>query len=432
MATSSAAEGDSTSQTDNAHSVLIPSPRSPRERPEQKSRATVDSIAGAVEKPRGDSDQNFIRSAEQFLDTVTRLGPKGGTLKLAGGIDVELPATELIGTAQWQIEAEPAGQLPRPRIRFRPSAFATRSSTTWSTLFTTRSGSLRLQGIDILIQELHRDLPGTSLIAAFSLSGGSKLELSECTITVDSAASDSAAVVVLPGMTESKTGGRGSVTESSLASVNVRNGFIRSAGDLVKVAPGRYLGLQLQNVLIGTDGSLLHAMGSSSINRAATALKLQIEHTLARSKAGLVYLEGTIEDPELPLTDIGAQNSIFSTAGLAPLLRVDGQGQLEGLRDRIVWKGEKIAYDQITTYRRDQILQIGSAPRNYTRSDWRNAFDPVDVSPILDDVRFLNRLDPARPAVSLTKEDLTLHPQSPVIKSGPDLKPIPSPPAIES
>jgi serine/threonine-protein kinase len=432
MATSSVVEGESTPPADNSRPDASQPRLSPRERPESRGRAGADANAGAGEKSRGYSDHNLIRSAEQFLDTVTRLGPKGGTLKLARGLDLELPATELIGSAHWQIEAEPAGDLRRPRVRFRPSAFPTRSSAAWSTLFTTRSGSLGLQGLDILIQEPHRDLPGTSRIAAFGMSAGSKLELSDCTITVDSAASDSAAVVVLSGTSDPKTVGRGPETETSPAKVKVRNGFIRSAGDLIKVSPGRYLDLQLENVLVGTDGSLLHAMGSSNIPRAVTALKLKIEHTLARTKAGLVYLESTLEDPELPLTDIGAQYSIFNTAGQAPLFRVDGYGQMEGLRDRIVWRGERIAYDQITTYRRDQIIQIGAAPRNYTRSDWRNAFDPKDDSPVLDDVRFLTKLDPSRPAVSLTKDDLTLHPQSPVLESGPDLKPIPSPPPFDS
>jgi hypothetical protein len=101
------------------------------------------------------------------------------------------------------------------------------------------------------------------------------------------------------------------------------------------------------------------------------------------------------------------------------------------LSDRIVWKAEKIAYDQITTYRRDQILQIGVSPLNYTRSDWRNAFNPKDESPLLDDVKFLRKLEPGRTALSLTKQDLSLDPTSPGSMSAPDLSLIPSAPPTE-
>jgi hypothetical protein len=183
--------------------------------------------------------------------------------------------------------------------------------------------------------------------------------------------------------------------------------------------------------LVAVDGSLFHALGSSTLDRTQLALKLKLDHTLARAKGGLVHLESTIDETELPLTEIVAQNSTFSTAGQAPLFRVDGQGQMEALSDRIAWKAEKVAYDQIMTYRRDQILQIGVSPRNYTRSDWRNAFNPRDESPWLDEVKFLRKLEPGRLALSLTKQDLSLDPASPGSASGPDLGLIPSAPPAE-
>jgi hypothetical protein len=104
---------------------------------------------------------------------------------------------------------------------------------------------------------------------------------------------------------------------------------------------------------------------------------------------------------------------------------------MEALSDRIIWKAGKVAYDQIMTYRRDQILQIGVSPRNYTRSDWRNAFNPEDEAPVLDDVKFLKNLEPRRPALSLTKQDLSLDPTSPGFRSAPDLSLVPSAPPAD-
>ena len=81
--------------------------------------------------------------------------------------------------------------------------------------------------------------------------------------------------------------------------------------------------------------------GSSQAEGAGPSLKATIDRSLISARGGLVYLESSLEESELPLTVVEASNSIFSTAGLAPLLRVDGQGQAERLRDRILYKAER-------------------------------------------------------------------------------------------
>ena len=216
------------------------------------------------------------------------------------------------------------------------------------------------------------------------------------------------------------------------ALVKIRDSFIRTAGDCVSVASGRLLDLQLRNSLISADGSLLHALGSAQNVRSRTALQVKIDHTLARTRGGLIYLESTLEETELPLTDVEAESSIFSTAGQAPLFRLDGQGQMERLHDRIVWKAEKVVYDEITTYRRDQILQTGVGPVDYSRSDWTTSFDPKDESPVTENVKFRKQLDHWRPSASLTKEDLLLTPQGPAAGRGPDMSQIPEAPPGDS
>jgi hypothetical protein len=359
-------------------------------------------------------------------------GGKGGTFKIAHGADLELPATELAGAGSWQIEAERGAGPGRPRIRFRPSAFASRPPSAWSVLFNLRSGTLRLLGLDIVLPGQDAEAPPSGPQAAIGVSAGSDLELADCTVTVASSSPRSAAIVVQPGATQPVSGESEGATQRRHASITIVDTFIRSAGDCISVSSGRFLELRLQNMIAGTDGSLLHAMGSSQIERTMTALKLKIERSLARNRGGLVYLESTQDEKELPLTNIEVQRSTFSTAGPYPLLRLDGQGQMDGLRDRIVWNGDKVAYDQISTYRRDQILQTGVSPRDYTRSDWRTAFDPRDESPLVDGVRYLRKLELWRSARSLTREDLKLEPRSLAADRGPDLSRIPDAPAADS
>ena len=310
--------------------------------------------------------------------------------------------------------------------------FASRPPTAWSVLFNLRSGTLRLRGLDLMLPSQDAEAPPSGPQAAIGVSAGTDLELTDCTITVANNSASSAAIVVQPGAAEPLAAEREKADPHRNAVITIVDAFIRSAGDCIAVSSGRLLDLNLQNVLVGTDGSLLHALGSSQIDRATTALKVKIERALARNRGGLVYLESTQDEKELPLTDIEARRSTFSTAGASPLFRVDGQGQMDHLRDRIVWKADRVAYDQITTYRRDQILQTGVSPRDYTRSDWRTAFDPKDESPLVDGVKFLHKLELWRSARSLTRDDLKLEPRSTAADRGPDLSHIPDAPPADS
>ena len=61
---------------------------------------------------------------------MNRHGSKGGRSRIAREAELELPATEFAGLGTWLIEAEPGP--PRPRIRFRPSVFASRPPTAWA------------------------------------------------------------------------------------------------------------------------------------------------------------------------------------------------------------------------------------------------------------------------------------------------------------
>jgi serine/threonine protein kinase len=399
--------------------------------PAPRERGGADRQGEALSDPRPTAGtgggEDVIRSAEQFASAMNRLGARGGVLKIARGADLELPSTEFAGTGIWKIEAEPG--TSRPRVRFLPPAFSNRPAGAWAVLFQLRSGSLRLRGLDIVIRNQGQEGSRSGRMAAVGVAPGTELVVSNCTLTAAAGQAASSAPIVAqsvatdPGTTEARAA-------SQAATVEIDDTFLRSAGDCFYVAPGRLLSLRLQNVLAGSEGSLLHALGSSTQpDRSRIALTLRIVRTLALTRGGLVHLESTASETELPLTEVVAENSIFSTAGQA-LLRVDGQGQMEALRDRIVWKAQRVAYDQISTYRRDQILQTGKLPRDYTRSDWRISFEPTDVSPVLDDVRFLTRLDPGKSAEQLSRDDMRLDPRSPAIDRGPDLVKIPDPPTV--
>ena len=160
-------------------------------------------------------------------------------------------------------------------------------------------------------------------------------------------------------------------------------------------------------------------------------MRARIEQVTARVKGGLVHLDSTPEEPELATVGIVAENSIMSTANRdEPLFRLDGREPTDDLGEKVRWEGHKVAYDQIKTYRRDEVVQTGAKPRIYDREDWLSAFLPKDESPMPGDVKFLHETESSRVAWKLERDDLRLAPTSPIASDGPDLSRIPQAPPM--
>jgi serine/threonine-protein kinase len=189
--------------------------------------------------------------------------------------------------------------------------------------------------------------------------------------------------------------------------------------------------LDLNNAVVSTGGTMVHAHGTPrEAGEPAPRLDVELRQVSARTAGGLVLLESAPGEPELPVADVSARDAVFTTTRDGePLLRVDGQDALSTLSDRIRWEGQRVAYHQITAYRRDQSAQIGSVPNIYDRPSWTVAVGPKEADPVHGDLRFAHEWDADRPASALNREDMRLSPDSPARTSGADLLRIPDAPS---
>lgn len=366
------------------------------------------------------SDSAILRTADQFLKALSQPGTIGGTLRVAADADWELPTTTIRGNVRWVLRAEPG--TTRPRIRFRPSPANPKTPTARSVWMELHSGTLQLDGIDIVLAE--EDAPRVGRWAVFAVWGGAALSLSHCTVTVEGVEVDSAIAVVPASENEVEEGGVG--PEPSAAVIRATDSLLRSGGDLVDVAAGHRLELELDDVVVSTGGSLVHAHG---LPRGVTSepIRISLAQVTARTAGGLVLLESAGGEPELPVADVRVRDSILATTSKgAPLFRVDGQDALSALRDRIKWEGHGVAYHQINAYRRDQSAQVGSVPTIYDRSSWVVAIGTKEADPVHGDVKFLQDWDPDRPAWTLSRDDVRLARDSPSPRAGADLDSIPN------
>ena len=410
----------------------LPTPPAPEPAPRVEA---VKPVAESTSKPARSripvapfSDEDVIQSSEQFLTMFGRLGPQGGSLRIAAGADLELPTLPIEGAGQYSIIAE-EGPV-RPRIRFRPPEIAPTSPSEWSVMFNLRSGSLVLQGIDLIVPDL--EILHAERVAIAGLLRGSKLTIVDCTLSL-ALGRPSASVFILRSPTDNAKPSTSEPAPRREAVIQIRDSFLRSGGAGVTLGAGRELALEMSNVLVGTEGSLIHAFGSPRRpRRDSPAVEVRMDRVTSRVKGGLVHLESTRDEPDLTSVKIFAENSIVSTtAGDDPLFRVEGQDQFDPIGDKIRWDARKVAYHRIKTYRRDEILQTGTLPRTYDRENWSRAFLPKDESPVLANVNFLHEADATTPAWKLGKDDLRIEPSSPAANLGPDLGKIPAPPPAD-
>ncbi|SIO13037.1 serine/threonine protein kinase [Singulisphaera sp. GP187] len=131
----------------------------------------VDEASPAVVVPKpnpAESDSAILRTADQFLNALNQPGAMGGTLRLAADADWELPRATIRGNVRWVLRAEPG--TTRPRIRFRPSPADPKTPTARSVWMELHSGSLQLDGIDLVLAQ--EDAPRIGRWAVFGVWGG--------------------------------------------------------------------------------------------------------------------------------------------------------------------------------------------------------------------------------------------------------------------
>jgi serine/threonine-protein kinase len=372
---------------------------------------------------RPDSSQ-AIRTAEQLVPLIQNSEINGTTLTVAAGAVIDLPVGNLKGKGRLVIRGPEEPGAQRPRLRFRPTADDIKSGASWPALFRVRSGSLEIQGVDIVLREY--DAPASGHWAAFGVFAGADLNLVSCSVTLEGSFPRSAVVAVQASDSEVENGVVNS--DPSAASIRITDSIVRAGGDLVDVAAGRRLDLTFTNGVVSVAGSFVHGHGFPR-GQEAQPVRVSLRQVTARMAGGLVQLESAIGEPELPVADVTVRESILATSNYgAPMLRVDGQDALDGLQDRIRWEGHAVAYHYIDVYRRDQTAQPGNVPRRFDRPSWEVAVGPGDDTPFHGELKFITPWDASRGAWTLTPDDARLQTGSPARNAGADLTRIPEPP----
>ncbi len=394
---------------------------------------------GPSNPPGGASNPNLIRTAAELLERITRADSRGGTLNIKSDADFDLPPFQVKGAGVWTIKASGSNRRPRFRLRSNaePARFASNANSAWNLGLDVQGGGLRLEGIDLVVPA--DAAGGTAPWAAFGLRSGTDLNLTNCTVTIEGNRPKTAMVAVLddsrardeadrPDEGPRAAGSRRDEPAGLPPTVRLKDCLIRLGGVLVDVAAGARLDLAMENAAVSTGDSLVHGHGRARGTGGET-LKVDLRQVTARLTGGLVYLESTPGEPELPIADVVVRESVLANNGDGtPLFRLDGQDDPDTLRDRLKWQGQRVGYHLISLYRRDQSSQPGAIPSVFDRASWDVLAGRREEFAIHGDLRFRRPWDTRQPLWNMRRNDFQLAPDSPAAALGADLAQIPDVP----
>src|SRR5262249_9429243 len=151
----------------------------------------------------------------------------------------------------------------------RPAPADPKVPTAWQLAIDLRAGALHCEGIDLVVDSAdvrpraEAEAEGRGRWGLFGVSAATELTLTRCTLTIegDNLVSTGLGVGVREAESRREAEGAGAGVERPPARVSWRDSLLRTGGDLVEVVAGGQLALELQNVVVATGGSLIHAHG---------------------------------------------------------------------------------------------------------------------------------------------------------------------------
>ena len=349
----------------------------------------------------------------------------GGSRVLVGSLETLTSGpVKLAQRSRWSLEGRSSGR--RSRLELEPDLSDERELTQVPAFFSIPSGaSLELADVDIVLTQAHRPPDGRWTV--FAVEPGGSLTVKGCTLTLEGQPEatqplniNSSIVRLIPG----------NWSQDAPTSVRFEDCVVRAESDIVEDSIGRSAELSFVNSILSSGGRLLHGRSSAFTPATDDRITLKLRQDTARVLGGLVLLEAGTTRSKIPKVLVEASDTVLSTGGRdVPLLRVEGQTELQTLSDRITWEGQRVVYHEIQVYRLDESTRSGESTLGKTRASWEVAVSDHDDSPYHGNAGFLRSVEPGTEPWELSVLDLRLSPESSVPLAGPRLDQLPLPPS---
>lgn len=203
----------------------------------------------------------------------------------------------------------------------------------------------------------------------FECNGANRVELQNCTITVENAPRRDTSVFRLNDQTSLAYAGE-------RTAISLRNVTIRGGCDLLLVDDQAGGDLNVENCAFAIDGSLVNNRGSDA-NVPTGELSIRLSHTTsilglpAIRMTDSEFLDGGAVDRTLPRVDVISASSVYSSLDASgTLVDIKGNAERETLQDHLTWNGTHNLYHNFATF---WVIESGSLDgdvRPYFFAEW--------------------------------------------------------------
>jgi eukaryotic-like serine/threonine-protein kinase len=290
-------------------------------------------------------------------------------------------------------------------------------------------GNLSLLGISIEF-EVPRDLPADDW-TLFELRQPEAVRLESCTLTIRNTTAAGAMLHPDVAFFRVRASGAGMnplsneknprTARTAPLTLQIRNSVARGAATLLEDESPLALSLQWDNGIFASGQRMLTMFGTADPPPDGTTVQIDLRHVTALTSRGLLEMNANGDTPYLPPVDVNASDSILLVSGKSPLVTQAGDDELEQLRKRLSWKGDRLFYEGVVTFWR---VANTENVEDYAAKQWQTFWGEHDQHPHYGDATWqvtnlenVDRNDFQR----LTPADFKLRPgENPARRGGSD------------
>ncbi|MFM7161289.1 MAG: protein kinase domain-containing protein [Planctomycetaceae bacterium] len=282
-----------------------------------------------------------------------------------------------------------AGRRHTPVIELTPLVGPTSDVVRAITITT---GALDVVGVEFVLQVGELSRPGQW--ALFSLDRPESLRLQGSTLTLENPHGRPVAAIewqatdpdLMPDMPMP-----GSPPRAPL-SVELVESLVRGEGDLLLVRRPDPLRIDIRQVVVALQGSLLQQRLAADVRVDANTQELRIDHATVALGGSLVRLECQTDVKKLPQVQVQASNCLFAAVGESPLVSFAASLAVQDLRSRFGWSGRYNFYDGVETFWSVFSREGAGRTETWDFSAWRQHWsESGDANPHVDAVTWASR-----------------------------------------
>ena len=304
-----------------------------------------------------------------------------------------------------------AGKGFSPRIVFRPTGVDPIKYPRG--MFVLTAGQLILSDIAVELR-VPRDVPADNW-SLFEAWGGEMVRLERCVLTVDNATSQGTAYhqdvafFRARSATDSNATIDGIPAATPLATIDLTDCVARGEADFLRAEDLQPVHLQWDNGLLATSQRLLAVGGSPTSSKLDEMVRVELRHVTAAVMGGLCRLTNTVSSPYQLTVQFACNNCILIGSTGTPLIEQEGGIGVESFRQRFLWNGDRVYYQNFDVFWTIRGQDIDVPPDVMTFDAWKTYWGPSrENQPSIERLFWKKTPEAGRPLHSMEPGDYTL------------------------